>query len=178
MMMTFMQTNLFAAGLRSFPKCSKVTSSLIGVFVQPLTIRLKLIRSIGFEREMKLTCIFTFIILSAVTSFAQSYPCLPSDIKSDAVVDFVAVTSAKQDQIRIPVTVKQTLKKLRLKCTHGNLVDQKGKSVRFYQLNGCWGNPPSNYLEIMEKQRKDLDDLKKKYTVIEMTCNPSGMPVY
>jgi hypothetical protein len=39
---------------------------------------------------------------------------------------------------------------------------------------GCWGNPPENYQEILDEQARKLAQLKKKYTVIEMSCNPSG----
>jgi hypothetical protein len=36
------------------------------------------------------------------------------------------------------------------------------------------GNPPADYQEILQRQREELEKLKKQYTVIEMTCNPEG----
>jgi hypothetical protein len=41
-------------------------------------------------------------------------------------------------------------------------------------MTGCWGNPPENYQQILDEQARKLAQLKKRYTVIEMTCNPSG----
>ena len=57
------------------------------------------------------------------------------------------------------------------------LLDSKLRQVRFYFVQGCWGNPPSDYLEILARQRKEIETLKQTYTVIEMTCNPSGIPI-
>ncbi len=56
-------------------------------------------------------------------------------------------------------------------------MDRKNRQIRFYRTQGCWGNPPANYLELMDAQNKAIADLKKKYTLIEMTCNPSGIPI-
>jgi hypothetical protein len=76
------------------------------------------------------------------------------------------------------ITVEQKLKELGARCRRGKLVDARGREIRFYHLQGCWGNPPPDYLEILERQRKELETLKKSYTVIEMTCNTSGeMPM-
>jgi hypothetical protein len=70
--------------------------------------------------------------------------------------------------------VKLRLDKLDARCRAGKLVDGKNREIRFYQLQGCWGNPPPDYQEILIKQREELEELKRKYTVIEITCNPSG----
>lgn len=127
---------------------------------------------------MKFLVGFIFMVLMSIAGYGQtSCCCLPADIKADTVVDTVMVASATGTQTVVPVTVKQTLKKLKAKCSKGKLRDGKGKEIRFVQLQGCWGNPPQDYLEIMQKQRTDLDDLKKRYTVVEITCNPSGLPI-
>ena len=34
-----------------------------------------------------------------------------------------------------------------------------------YKLKGCWGNPPRNYQEILERQEAELAILRKRYTV-------------
>ncbi|MFM9904110.1 MAG: hypothetical protein ACKVQJ_06000 [Pyrinomonadaceae bacterium] len=73
------------------------------------------------------------------------------------------------------VTVKQTLAKMKAKCRHGKIVDRRGRQIRFYYLRGCWGNPPEDYQEILENQRKEIADLKKKFTVIEIPCNPNPL---
>ncbi len=95
---------------------------------------------------------------------AQNYPCLSKDIKETTLVS--------KDK-----TVRQMLKSLKAKCSKGKLVDAKKREIRFYNLQGCWGNPPADYLEIMENQRTEIAELKKKYTVIEMSCNPSGFNI-
>ena len=130
------------------------------------------------DGRMKFVIAIIFIMLFVIVSFGKNYTCMPADIKEDTVVTFVTQTSTKGVETSIPVTVKQTLKKMKARCSHGKLLDRKGKQIRFYNLQGCWGTPPPGYQEILEKQRTDLEALKKKYTVIEMTCNASGMPLY
>jgi hypothetical protein len=73
------------------------------------------------------------------------------------------------------MTVAQKLASLKARCKRGKLVDGAGKEIRFFHLKGCWGNPPEGYQEILDKQAGELATLKKRYTVIEMTCNPSGI---
>ena len=125
---------------------------------------------------MKLAAAIFFTAVSSIAGYTQTYPCIPADVKITDIVEISRVTSTKGVETATPVTVKQTLKKLKARCSHGKLLDRKGKQIRFYAMQGCWGNPPADYLEILEQQRKEIADLKKKYTVIEMTCNPSGMP--
>ena len=115
---------------------------------------------------------FGFLVVSAS---AQKYSCLPSDIKEDSIVRIVEKTSPKGDTFT-RVTVGQTLKKLRAKCFRGKLIDSRKREIRFFQLQGCWGNPPDDYLAVLHTQKKELARLKKRYTVIEMTCNSDGTP--
>lgn len=125
------------------------------------------------------TMIRSLILLSFLTipAMAQSYKCLPGDIRLDTVAktDRVA-TRAGQEKIE-KTTIVQTLKKLKASCSGAKLVDNKRREIRFYRLQGCWGNPPQDYLEIMDRQRRELIDLKKKFTVVEITCNPSGLDI-
>lgn len=107
------------------------------------------------------------------TNNQLKYGCLPSGIKLDTIVSITRKPSESGDQIERE-TVKQRLDNLNSRCKAGKLVDGKNREIRFYELQGCWGNPPSNYEEILNNQRKELLELKKKYTVIELTCNPSG----
>jgi len=103
----------------------------------------------------------------------SKYGCLPPDIKLDTVVSAIPVESASGNKIE-KETVKQRLDKINAGCRAEKLVDGKGREIRFYRLQGCWGNPPPDYHEILENQQKELQELKRKYTVIEITCNPSG----
>lgn len=101
------------------------------------------------------------------------YDCLPPDIKPDAIVSAKQVQTAAGNRIE-KETVKQRLDKIKAGCKAGKLSDAQGKEIRFYQLQGCWGNPPQDYQEILDNQQKELAELKRKYTVIEITCNPAG----
>ena len=89
--------------------------------------------------------------------------------------DVVSSQAAKPGGKVVTVTVAQKLKALRARCRKGKLVDARGTEIRFYQLIGCWGNPPDDYQEQLERQAKELAKLRKRYRVIEMTCNSSGL---
>jgi len=105
--------------------------------------------------------------------------CLPADIKLSDVVDATSTGYANGIPVGLhKVTVEQTLNELKATCNSDNkLVDGNGKQIIFYHLTGCWGNPPYNYQDILQKQRDEIDKLKQRYIVIEMTCNPSGIPL-
>jgi hypothetical protein len=105
--------------------------------------------------------------------------CLPADIKLSDVVDATSTGYANGIPVGLhKVTVEQTLNELKATCNSDNkLVDGNGKQIIFYHLTGCWGNPPYNYQDILQKQRDEIDKLKQQYIVIEMTCNPSGIPL-
>ena len=107
------------------------------------------------------------------TNSNLKYDCLPQDIKLDKVVSVIPKMPDQTGEVKRE-TVKQRLVKLDARCKAGKLVDAKNREIRFYQTQGCWGNPPADYLEILDKQQKELQELKKKYTVIEITCNASG----
>ncbi|HLM00894.1 MAG TPA: hypothetical protein VK400_07540 [Pyrinomonadaceae bacterium] len=102
------------------------------------------------------------------------YDCLPPDVKLDTIVSTKEIETASGNKIERE-SVKQRLDKMSAGCKAGKLIDgATGREIRFYHLQGCWGNPPQDYLEILENQQKELDELKKKYAVVELTCNPSG----
>ena len=100
--------------------------------------------------------------------------CLPADIKQDSLIEVITRTTS-HGLVKDNVTVRDVLKKLRARCRKGKLIDGKGKPVRFFRLRGCWGTQPENYQEILEKQGKQIDDLKKRNTVIEIPCNPDPL---
>lgn len=105
--------------------------------------------------------------------------CLPAGIKLSDVVDATSAGVANGQPVGLhKVTVEQKLSELGSTCNKDNkLVDSNGKQIVFYHLTGCWGNPPAGAQEILRRQRQELDKLKEQYTVIEMTCNPSGAPI-
>lgn len=108
------------------------------------------------------------------SSTGGNYDCLPPDLKLDTIVSTRQIETAAGNKIELE-TVKQRLDKIGAGCKAGKLIDgATGREIRFYNLQGCWGNPPQDYQEILENQQRELDELKKKYTVVEITCNPSG----
>ena len=71
----------------------------------------------------------------------------------------------------------QDMTELKANCKNGKLVDGAGTEIYFYNLTGCWGNPPRHYQEILKRQEAELAILRKRSMVIEMTCNPSGLSI-
>jgi len=116
-----------------------------------------------------------FLFITPVIVSARPLVWLPEGIKPDTVVTSEQVRSTSNTTIR-RVTVGEVLTRLRARCKHGKLVDGKSREIYFYRLVGCWGNPPADYQELLEKQKNELTRLKKKYTVIEISCNQSGDP--
>jgi hypothetical protein len=119
-------------------------------------------------------------LVALIPSACDPCSCLPKDIRRDDVVSTLLPhpggdpgKSAKIGN----VTVEQALMEMKARCRRGTLVDTAGRQIRFYRLAGCWGNPPEDYAAILERQRQELEGLKKKYRVVEMTCNPSGEPI-
>jgi hypothetical protein len=74
--------------------------------------------------------------------------------------------------------VKEKLIAIKARCKKGKLVDASGREIRFYKLTGCWGNPPRDYQQILARQTEEIEKLRKRYTVIEMTCNPEGVQIH
>ena len=105
--------------------------------------------------------------------------CLPTDIKLNDVVEATSSGYANGQPVGSQkITVEQKLNELKATCSgDNNLVDGNGRQISFYHLIGCWGNPPRNYQDILKRQREEIDKLKRQYTVIEITCNPSGVPI-
>lgn len=120
------------------------------------------------------TAVFLFSSLITGRSAQSLSGCLPKDVKSSDVVSSRLVGSSK---VVKKTTVRERLIQLKASCRKGKLVDAAGREIRFFRLEGCWGNPPADYQEILQKQSEELEKLRKRYTVIEMTCNPEGVPV-
>lgn len=119
-----------------------------------------------------------FALVKTSTSLSH---CLPSDIKlSDAVeATLVSWFNDGRPPIVNKVTVEQKLDQLHARCQNRKLVDQVGKKIYFYQLSGCWGASLGDEedAKFFKNQQEKIDKLKERYTVIEMTCNSSGIPI-
>jgi len=118
-----------------------------------------------------------FLLFVIIPGLAQSYKCLPADVKPDVVVSADRVPTGTGQGKFEKITVSQTLNKMHARCSGTRFVIQAIEAIRFYRRKGCWGNPPEDHAEILQRQREELDSLKKKYTVVEITCNPSGLQV-
>ena len=120
--------------------------------------------------------LFCLLILFAGASVgAQAKPswqgCLPADVSADEVISTEPAVPGKAAR---QVTVKGKLDQLGARCRSKRIVDSKGKQIHFYRLTGCWGNPPENYEEILGNQQKELARLRRRYRVIEISCNSTG----
>lgn len=102
------------------------------------------------------------------------YGCLPADIKPDTIVEVKQGGPGGGSRL-IKETVGQRLEKMKSSCKAGKLRDGKGREIRFYHLQGCWGNPPADSLRILDNQRKEIRKLRKRFAVIEIHCAPSGL---
>ncbi|MEQ1605926.1 MAG: hypothetical protein ABL999_13765 [Pyrinomonadaceae bacterium] len=74
------------------------------------------------------------------------------------------------------ITVRDSLKSMTARCSKHKLVDRRKREIKFFRIEGCWGNPPADYLEIQARQQQELASLKKKYPVIEISCNAGDQP--
>lgn len=127
---------------------------------------------------MKPKCVailFAYLLLfdSNCACFSQQrLPCLPPGLKP---TDIVSAERVGHPPKLLRVTVEEKLIRLNARCEKGKLLDGKGKEVRFYRQH-CFGAPTAYARETMRKEHDELEALGKKYTVIEMTCTPSGEP--
>jgi hypothetical protein len=94
--------------------------------------------------------------------------CLPEGVKltSEILEQSAGSTSAKGK----PKTVASKLAELRARCKNKKLFTRNGKEIRIVQLIGCWGNPPEDYQEQVQRQQREIEELRKKYIVIEIPC--------
>ena len=126
---------------------------------------------------LRLLCTLLLIAGASVATQGKSrwQGCLPADVDAAEVIS-VEPASAGRAAKKITVTTK--LNQIGARCRAKRLVDAKGKQIHFYRLTGCWGNPPVDYQEILENQQKELAQLRRRYRVIEITCNPSGIMIH
>jgi hypothetical protein len=103
--------------------------------------------------------------------------CLPNGTELTDVVS-ATITKPGAELATKKTTVEEKLIAIKARCKKGKLVDASGREIRFFRLQGCWGNPPADYQEILARQDEELKKLRKRYTVIEMTCNPDGVQIH
>ena len=123
---------------------------------------------------LRLLCLVALMAGASLATQGRSrwQECLPADVAADEVI---AMEQFGQNQIKKEVTVTSKLSQIGARCRRKRLVDARGKQIHFYRLTGCWGNPPENYQEILDNQQRELARLRKRYRVVEISCNPSGV---
>jgi hypothetical protein len=99
---------------------------------------------------------------------ASQFVCLQKEIKLDDVVTYGSGMAKN-------VTVKDKLVEINARCRRNILIDGKGRQVYFYVLQGCWGNPPEDYQEILDKQAREIAKLRLKYRVVQMACDRNAL---
>ena len=123
---------------------------------------------------LRLLCVA--ILIAGGSQAVQGKPrwqeCLPADISADEVI---GVELTDKNQAKKEITVKSKLSQIRARCRGKRLVDARGRAIHFYRLTGCWGNPPENYQEILDNQQRELRQLRRRFRVVEISCNPSGV---
>jgi hypothetical protein len=126
---------------------------------------------------LRLLCTLVLIAGASVATQGKSrwQGCLPADVDAAEVI---SVEPASAGRAAKEITVSTRLNQIGARCRAKRLVDAKGKQIHFYRLTGCWGNPPVDYLEILDNQQKELAQLRRRYRVIEITCNPSGIMLH
>lgn len=120
-------------------------------------------------RSLLLMCALLANIGVTVRAQSPNLTCLPDGIKTS---DVVSVERRGPGQVTKRVTVGEKLKQLKARCRRGKLYSSRRRQIYFYRLTGCWGRPPSDYLDILQRQRDELEKLKRRYAVVTMTCNP------
>ena len=123
---------------------------------------------------MRLSALALMLTLLTTVSGSKSdrfTSCLPEGIKltSEIFEEPDGSTSAKGK----PKTLQAKLTDLRARCKNRKLVTSKGKEIRIVQLIGCWGNPPEDYQAQLERQERELKQLKEKYVLIQIPCTSS-----
>lgn len=121
---------------------------------------------------MPLLIIASLLLLSNPLANSSCCACLPKEVQLTNVVSYQQAKPGMQRR-KQAITVADELARLKAHCKKGKLVDGSHRQIYFFRLVGCWGNPPENYEEILQQQNRELMKLKKRYTVIEMTCNHS-----
>lgn len=90
--------------------------------------------------------------------------CLPPNVKASEIA--VYGYNGKRN-----ISVAEKIKELKGRCYNGLIVGPDNEEIRFFRVT-CWGNPPSDYQIVQAEERRKLEMLKAKYTVIVIRCDP------
>jgi hypothetical protein len=123
-----------------------------------------------------LLIIFALLVLQN-NGFCQrktmKYDRLPPEITAETEVR-KDVLNAKKEVVSFEITtVEKRLNELKARYKKNVLVDAKGKEIRFFEplCRGVSAGYEQDEIDRKAKE-KELSDLKKKYTVIILYCDP------
>ncbi|NNE68549.1 MAG: hypothetical protein HKN33_18425 [Pyrinomonadaceae bacterium] len=104
---------------------------------------------------------------------ADKFENLPDGVKAKDEVKEVVVDDEGQLVSSKIITVEQKLKSLGAGYQDGILVDSKNNQIRFFKpsIRGASEGPEGDK-KFYDLERKRLEDLKAKFTVIEIYINP------
>jgi hypothetical protein len=100
-------------------------------------------------------------------TISSRFDCLPEEFKLTDIASYRQDRKGRAGHI----TIEGRLIELKARCKGGRLIHGKGKEIRFFKF-ACYGNPPVDYDEIVQKEREELEKLQKDYTVIIIECDP------
>lgn len=111
--------------------------------------------------------IFLMLILLTLPVAAQT------NIRFKKLPEGIASSTKVAGKTRV-VTAEQRLRELRARYRKGVLVDSKGREIRFWSPI-CRGVAMAGEEAEAEQKAKDAElvELKKKYTVITVVCDPT-----
>jgi hypothetical protein len=124
-----------------------------------------------------------FILIFAMLVMAQTdYAQTRSTSKYDRLPDNVTLQTEVVKEVRDRrgkivsserTTVEKRLNELKARYKNGRLVDGKGREIRFFEplCRGVSAGFEEDQKAQKEKDR-DLAELRKKYTVVVLYCNP------
>ena len=104
------------------------------------------------------------IFMSSGVALGQGYACLPDGFTNRSLA------SANASVGSATVAAVTALSGMKAHCRRGKLVDARGRDIRLYQIQGCWGNPPVDYQEILADQDTKIRRLSRRYTVLQIAC--------
>ena len=127
---------------------------------------------------MKSFLLIIFALLVLQTSFygqkkMMKYDRLPPEITAETEVR-KDVLNAKKEVVSFEITtVEKRLNELKARYKKNVLVDSKGKQIKFFEslCRGVSAGYEQDELDRKAKE-KELSDLKKKYTVVVLYCDP------
>src|SRR5689334_18202204 len=89
----------------------------------------------------------------------EQFACLPEGFTLTDIVAYRNGQNGKEENL----TIKDKLLELKAECRAGKLIGTNKKVIKFLRL-ACFGNPPADYEEIMQKQQEELHHLQQQYT--------------